>query len=232
MDTTWVVTGAGIITVAGDTPRALHEALVRGIPLGSSIPSVSSGLPAAPIHDFDPKTYLKRKGLKDLSRTSQLACAAASRLLDRVDGVAGPGVGVVFGSAWGSLETVIRFERAAHVDGPRFVDPLLFTETVANVPPTNARSSQSFSMARNTMLPRRRSPACLGHDSILPVLSGRICWCYIVNPTSGRTESPRSPPSSSERPPTKALQQTAILIMTALIIVAVYMLQKRWAEHE
>src|SRR5438093_6648879 len=106
MDTTWVVTGAGIITVAGDTPRALHEALVRGIPLGSRIPSVSSGLPAAPIHDFDPKTYLKRKGLKDLSRTSQVACAAASRLTEGVAALAGDGVGVAFGSAWGSLKTV------------------------------------------------------------------------------------------------------------------------------
>jgi 3-oxoacyl-[acyl-carrier-protein] synthase II len=38
------------------------------------------------------------------------------------------------GSAWGSLDTVIAFEREAHLQGARFVDPILFTETVSNVP--------------------------------------------------------------------------------------------------
>jgi 3-oxoacyl-[acyl-carrier-protein] synthase II len=91
-------------------------------------------VPTLAIRDFQPKTYLQRKGLRDLSRISQLACAAASRLAGAVAGIEAAGVGVVFGSAWGSLRTVVDFERAAAIDGPRFVDPLLFTETVANLP--------------------------------------------------------------------------------------------------
>ena len=51
-----------------------------------------------------------------------------------LDAVDPSSIGVVFGSAWASLDTVVRFEREAHIDGPRFVDPVLFTETVANVP--------------------------------------------------------------------------------------------------
>jgi hypothetical protein len=41
---------------------------------------------------------------------------------------------VVLGSAWAALDTIVRFEREAFTEGPRFVDPLLFTETVPNVP--------------------------------------------------------------------------------------------------
>lgn len=123
----WVVTGAGLVTAAGDTPAAVFGALCTGVPRARAVPSV-------PITDFDPKTYLERKGLKDFSRTSQLVCAAASRLADGISELGGAQVGVALGSAWGSLNTVIGFERAAFLDGPRFVDPLLFTETVSNVP--------------------------------------------------------------------------------------------------
>lgn len=169
MKGSWVVTGVGLVSAAGDSAEALFSALERGLPLASShtaapdaaaagsaapdargaAPDDERGLsadtepppqppgtaaPAIPIQDFDPKVYLKRKGLKDLSRTSQLACAAGSLVSPFVSGLEGGNLGVAFGSAWGSLKTIVDFERAAHVDGPRFVDPLLFTETVANVP--------------------------------------------------------------------------------------------------
>ena len=76
MERTWAVTGAGLITTAGDTSEQLFSRLLEGRP-----PTVENEtLPSAPIGDFDPKQYVKRKGLKHLSRTSQLACAAASRM--------------------------------------------------------------------------------------------------------------------------------------------------------
>lgn len=128
MNESWVVTGVGLVSAAGDSPDSLFTALERRVRL------VDASTASVPIRDFDPKTHLKRKGLKDLSRTSQLACTAASFLTAGLEGLERERVGVAFGSAWGSLKTVVDFERAAHVDGPRFVDPLLFTETVANVP--------------------------------------------------------------------------------------------------
>ena len=147
MGTTWVLTSAGLVTAAGDTPADLLAALSAGEPLArpSRIQAGEPGSPAArtptdlslrsaPIGGFDPKRYMDRKGLKDLSRTSQLACAAASRVAPAISRLPPDEVGVVLGSAWGSLQTVVQFERAACTDGPRFVDPFLFAETVANVP--------------------------------------------------------------------------------------------------
>jgi 3-oxoacyl-(acyl-carrier-protein) synthase len=136
----YAITASGLITSAGDTPGALFAALVEGAPRAALEPSPGGSggphrpLALAPIAGFDPKVYIKRKGLKDLSRTSQLTCAAASRIAQDLQGIPGRSVGVVLGSAWGCLRTVVEFEGAAARDGPRFVDPLLFTETVANVP--------------------------------------------------------------------------------------------------
>lgn len=130
--TRWAVTGAGLVAAAGSAPEAIFDAVAAG----SSRAALRDGTNVAclPIEGFDPKAHLDRKGLGDLSRTSQLACAAAARLAPALAGVPVSDIGVVLGTAWGSLRTVVAFERAAHVDGPRFVDPFLFAETVANVP--------------------------------------------------------------------------------------------------
>lgn len=127
-----VVTRAGMITAAGDTSQAVFQALLARKPLASV--RLDDGGVVASIGGFDPKRYVLKKGIKDLSRTSQLACSAAGANARDLVGVAAEDVGVVFGSAWGSLTTVIEFEREAYLQGARFVDPILFTETVSNVP--------------------------------------------------------------------------------------------------
>lgn len=132
MEDAWVLTGAGLVSAAGDTPQALFQALLAGVPLAAAHPD--AGFPTAAFDGFDAKSYLQKKGVKDLSRVSQLACAAACGNAVGLAGVPVEDVGVVLGSAWGSLTTVVSFEREAFVQGPRFVDPILFTETVANVP--------------------------------------------------------------------------------------------------
>ena len=126
-----VLTGVGLLSPTGDEPDDVGAALLAGTLLASED---ELGFPAVSISDFDPKRYVDRKGLKNLSRTSQLACSAASRLRDTIVGVGADEIGVVLGTAWASMDTVVRFEHEAYLEGPRFVDPLLFTETVANVP--------------------------------------------------------------------------------------------------
>jgi 3-oxoacyl-[acyl-carrier-protein] synthase II len=132
MTGSFVVTGTGAVTAAGDTPQAILQTLLARTPLAG--PRPEDGLVVAAMDAFDAKRYILKKGVKDLSRTSQLACSAAAATVRGLEGVAPEDVGVVFGTAWGSLKTVIDFEREAFVQGARFVDPILFTETVSNVP--------------------------------------------------------------------------------------------------
>lgn len=127
-----MITNVGLVTAAGDSPEALFAAVVAGIPLCKT--REGEGFKVAEMDGFDARRHLDRKGVRDLSRTSQLACSAAARVAPGLAGLSPQDVGVVFGSAWGSLKTVVDFEREAYTEGARFVDPIRFTETVANVP--------------------------------------------------------------------------------------------------
>jgi 3-oxoacyl-[acyl-carrier-protein] synthase II len=120
----------GLVTAGGDTAEALFSRLLEARP----VVGVQHAPPTASIEAFEIRRYLDRKGVGLMSRTSQLACAAASRLPAALHGVPSGKIGVVLGSAWTSLDSIVRFERQAHLEGPRLVDPLLFTETVGNVP--------------------------------------------------------------------------------------------------
>jgi 3-oxoacyl-(acyl-carrier-protein) synthase len=131
MASAFVVTGSGLVSAAGDTSARVLEALLAKAPLASV--RSDDDVAVAAMEEFDPKRYILRKGVKDLSRTSQLACSAAAANARGIENVAASDVGVVFVSAWGSVKTVIEFEREAYLQGPRFVDPILFTETVSNV---------------------------------------------------------------------------------------------------
>jgi len=137
----WVVSGIGMVSASGDTPADLHRALCRGVPLwtdragdGPVAPDARAVGAVSPIDGFDPKKYLQARGLKDLSRTSQLACAAAAPLAAALGGVPAHAVGVALGSGWGSLRSIVDFEWETCTEAVRFVNPLLFAETVANVP--------------------------------------------------------------------------------------------------
>lgn len=137
----WVLTGAGLVSAGGDAPADLARAIADGISLARPIPAAEWGgedpahpLAAAMIERFDPKRYVQRRGIRDLSRTSQLACAAAAPLAEALAGVPPADVGVALGSAWGSMKAVVDFEGQSPLKGGRLVDPLLFAETVANVP--------------------------------------------------------------------------------------------------
>jgi len=128
----WVITGIGLVSAGGDSAEALHRALCDAMPLPRD--DDDARLPSVPIADFNVKEYIQRRGLKDLSRTSQLACAAASALAPGLEAEEPADVGVVLGTGWGSLRTVVDFEWEACTNKPRFLDPLLFAETVSNVP--------------------------------------------------------------------------------------------------
>jgi len=135
-----VVTAVGLIAPAGRTSRGLHDRLCRGDPCWRPSPASPPGgaedvePAAASIGGFNIKEFLDRRGSKDLSRTSQLACAAAAPLAGGLKDVAPEAIGIVLGTGWGSLPSVVAFEWETCTLPVRQVNPLLFAETVSNAP--------------------------------------------------------------------------------------------------
>jgi len=151
-----------MISAAGDTPEGLSLALSRGLLHEPASPSGGGRQLGIPIEGFHPRSYLDRRGLKDLSRTSQLACAAAARLSSAVTGLPPAAVGVALGTAWGSTKSVVDLESEARTLGPRLVNPLLFAESVANVPAGQVSIAFGWSAFNLTV----SSAQCSGLDAI------------------------------------------------------------------
>jgi len=93
---------------------------------------------AGEITGFDALSFLGKKGLRDLDRSTRLICSAAklaiedSRLEITEDNTHSTGVSI--GTTFGSLHSISQFDRSGLMDGPRFVNPSHFPNTVINSP--------------------------------------------------------------------------------------------------
>ncbi len=93
---------------------------------------------AGEISNFQPEPYLGSKGLRNLDRTTLLALVAAKLAIDdaklditddnRND------IGVVLGSTMGSVHSISEFDKEGLREGPRYVNPAHFPNTVINSP--------------------------------------------------------------------------------------------------
>jgi len=137
-----VITGLGVISSIGKGRDVYWLALAHGekgfrpITLFDAAPYAVKV--AGEIAGFDPVEYLGKKGLRELDRSARLACSAAKLALDDsrleiTDANAG-GFGVSLGSTFGSLHSISQFDRSGLIDGPRFVNPSHFPNTVVNSP--------------------------------------------------------------------------------------------------
>jgi len=139
-----VVTGIGVIAPNGIGKDAFWKALHGGL---SGIKEVTlfdtSSLRtrlAGEISDFDPKSILGPKGLRNLDRTTLLAMAASQLALE--DAKLGSPIaeedtdiyGVSLGSTLGSVWSISEFDKVALREGPRAVNPAHFANTVINSP--------------------------------------------------------------------------------------------------
>ncbi len=93
---------------------------------------------AGEIAGFDPVAFLGKKGLRDLDRSTRLACSAARLALDDC-GLAVTednthSTGVSIGTTFGSLHSISQFDRSGLIEGPRYVNPSHFPNTVINSP--------------------------------------------------------------------------------------------------
>jgi 3-oxoacyl-[acyl-carrier-protein] synthase II len=133
-----VVTGVGLLTPLGDQPGVVHEALVSGrtafAPVELFPVDDFSCRHAAAISGFAPEDYLGPRNFRPLDRTARLAsCAAELTLRDagwKTDAGRGTEIGLVLGTMFGSVRTIAEFDRRGVIEGPEYVSPLDFANTV------------------------------------------------------------------------------------------------------
>jgi 3-oxoacyl-[acyl-carrier-protein] synthase II len=142
MDRKVVISGIGILSPTGIGKDKYWEELSRGntgfrkITLFDTRPFQVHH--AGEITDFDAVPYLGKKGLRDLDRSTRLICSAAKLALDdsrlQITEENTHTSGVSIGTTFGSLHSISQFDLAGLTEGPRFVNPSHFPNTVINSP--------------------------------------------------------------------------------------------------
>lgn len=137
-----VITGIGVLSPIGIGRDAFWEGLFQG-KTGFRPVTLFDTSPfrvnlAGEITNFDALSFLGKKGLRDLDRSTRLICSAAKLAIDdsRIDISENTthAMGVSIGTTFGSLHSISQFDRSGLIDGPRFVNPSHFPNTVINSP--------------------------------------------------------------------------------------------------
>jgi len=93
---------------------------------------------AGEISDFQPEKYLGPKGLRNLDRTTLLSLVAAKLAIEdaqlEITDDNRDNIGVVLGSTMGSVHSISEFDKEGLREGPRYVNPAQFPNTVINSP--------------------------------------------------------------------------------------------------
>ncbi len=137
-----VITGIGVLSPVGIGRQVYWEALSHG-ETGFRTISLFDTAPykvhiAGEISDFDPVSFLGKKGLRTLDRSTRLLSSAAKLAIDdahlHINDENTNSIGVSIGTTFGSLHSISQFDRAGLIEGPKSVNPSHFPNTVINSP--------------------------------------------------------------------------------------------------
>ena len=137
-----VITGIGVVSSIGIGKEAFWDSLFAGKsgikPVTLFDTSKTRSKLAGEISDFDPVSILGPKGLRNLDRTTLLALSAAKLCLTdakvQVTRENTDQIGVILGCTMGSIKSISDFDKEAISEGPYYVNPALFPNTVMNSP--------------------------------------------------------------------------------------------------
>lgn len=137
-----VITGLGIVSPIGIGRDTYWSALFEGEQGFSEISLFDTSKfnvhIAGEIKNFDPLMFLDKKGLRDLDRSTRLICSAAKLAIDdskiTITEESTRSIGVSVGATFGSIHSISQFDRAGLIEGPKFVNPSHFPNTVINSP--------------------------------------------------------------------------------------------------
>jgi 3-oxoacyl-[acyl-carrier-protein] synthase II len=136
------ITGIGVLSPIGIGRDTYWNALAQGktgfgpVSLFDTAPfKVNVG---GEISDFDPEALLGKKGLRTLDRSTRLLSSAAHLALEdanlSITDENTYSTGVAVGTTFGSLHSISQFDREGLIEGPRYVNPSFFSNTVINSP--------------------------------------------------------------------------------------------------
>lgn len=141
-----VITGIGAIGSNGIGKNAFIEAIFKGVsgikPITLFDTSSFKVKTAGEIKDFTPGDFLGNKGLRTLDRSTKLIASAAKLALDdavlTITEENTQDIGFVAGNTLGSVNSICEFDKDTLVEGPQYVNPALFPNTVINSPASQA----------------------------------------------------------------------------------------------
>lgn len=137
-----LISGIGVLSPVGIGREDFWEALSQGktgFRTISLFDTASFNVHiAGEISDFDPVSFLGKKGLRTLDRSTRLLSSAAKLAIDdanlQITDENTNSIGVSIGTTFGSLHSISQFDREGLIEGPKFVNPSHFPNTVLNSP--------------------------------------------------------------------------------------------------
>ncbi len=146
MNSRLVITGISVLSPIGVNKDEFWTNLTNGV---SGIKDITlfdvskyKSKKAGEISDFDAKAYLGKKGIRHIDRTSLLVSSAATLAMDDAkitnEVYNADELGIVIGSTYGSIDSISSFDLEGLEEGPTFVNPMDFPNTVLNAPASRA----------------------------------------------------------------------------------------------
>ncbi len=137
-----VITGIGVLSSVAIGKELFWKSLFQGksgfAPITLFDASAFGASMAGETPNFDPVSFLGKKGLRDLDRSTRLICAAAKLAIDdsklEITENTTSAMGVAIGTMYGSLHSISQFDRTGLREGPHAVNPSHFPNTVMNSP--------------------------------------------------------------------------------------------------
>jgi 3-oxoacyl-[acyl-carrier-protein] synthase II len=165
------VTGLGVISPLGTGRDEFWSGLRHGRTGFREITLFDTSLfavkVAGEISGFDPLAFLGKKGLRELDRSTRLICSAAKLALEDARLVItddnSDRIGVSIGATFGSLHSISQFDRVGLTEGPRFVNPSHFPNTVINSPASQVSIRFGIKGFNTTV----STGFCAGMDSLI-----------------------------------------------------------------
>jgi 3-oxoacyl-[acyl-carrier-protein] synthase II len=163
-----VITGIGVLSPIGIGKDAFCEALFQGKTGFKTISLFDTSSfnvhSAGEISDFDPVSFLGKKGLRTLDRSTRLLSSAAKLAIEdahlQIDEQNTNSIGVSIGTTFGSLHSISQFDREGLIEGPRFVNPSHFPNTVINSPASQVSIRFKIKGFNTTIYKAQQSRCC------------------------------------------------------------------------